>query len=432
MQNTVYWISCGGLTVFLVGVLLLAGRADAAIVYQQPITTFTGGTEVAPGFTGILIGTGIDAPLGLQSAGISAVSSTTRSLGFTLYCRVGSTWASGSCPEFIDQSVDFGYASITSAPATYQIGVVEGQTVPILPTRYYFFSLISGGGTGNVALIGTSTPNQCAIGCADVGSGTLSPINPYLVLVGNDYLSSVSATSSRILQQVLPQNGTTTSSTSVLFQYSWYNNPADGDFDKVQVEITDATIAYQYMPLQSDILLSGYATTTQTYLGLNAGHLHIWRACMYNTETTEKRCGPFYSFNVISASAPQTLIPVPDVNEGNATSSLSQALSDFINVPNLLATRYPFSLFYNVANLLVSLQASSTQDVSDVVLDYGSLDIATATKNILPAQFTVFGTSTISHFVPQPVIDAWRLLMASVLWMSFAALVFFTVKRGFV
>jgi len=299
------------------------------------------------------------------------------------------------------------FARVEELTSTPRDVVVTGFPVAtFLPERFYRFQFDTD--SDNRPLYGTTTPQLCISGCSGV---------PYMIIEATD--TGTTSTETRVKSLVEPQNGTTTYSTSVTFTATWFNNPVDGDFDKFQFEISDVTGGIQYAPVQVDVLVSGNATST-ILKNLQSGHYHLWRACFFNTTLFSKRCSAFQSFNVVTASASSSFPVIPDIDETNATSSAQGGIFNFLNIPQLMQTRYPFSYFYAIGALYEELQATSTESIAAVVLDFENLAISTTSKNALPSSWEVFGTSTVTQYIPEAVQTAWRFLMTATVWMGFA------------
>jgi len=419
----------------ILGVLLLLGLgafsfADAQVVSQQPlsdveITTFT--------TTIFRLGSGINAPIGISEIG-TTMRQTSNSPGFNIriqiFCRTSDNYAGQACAEMGDGGSSAVYTSTvypSTATTTYSLPVVNGTNVQFLPNRFYFiqWQYVSGSG-GTLRVAGTNTIDGHVSGSAP----TPDPSMPQYYLVAPQFEWNI-GTSTRIVQQISPYNGATTDSTNVSFSFTWFNNTSESTiYEKAQIEISDVTSATQYVPLQEDILSSGYGTTTISKT-LIEGHMHIWRACLFDTDLGQKICGPYYSFNVVSPSAPQSLLPVPNIDGSNATSSLSQYLTQFINIPYLLSTKYPFSYFYDIGALLIELQSTTTQAWPEARFDYDTLNISTTSKNALPDSFVLFSSTTVTEYIPENVLSTWRALMAGVLWFGFAFMVFRRTSHAF-
>lgn len=272
-------------------------------------------------------------------------------------------------------------------------------------------------------MYGSTTTDQCVVGC-DVNQGS-----PYMYVWASETQPSQIATTSRVTSQTMPTNGATAPSTAVTFQFSWFNSGYEL-YSVAQVEVSDVTNGYQYTPQQSNAALTGYGTTTQTYT-LAANHLHLWRGCLLNPNTNQKTCSGYYSLNVVGPSASSSIPILPDIDDTNASSTIQSSLWGFLNVPQLLQTKLPFAYFFQVADLLNELQATTTEAVSPVVFDYSSLNISTTTKNALPARWEAFSTTTVTQYIPAPVLSAWRILMSSVIWFGFAMYVYHAIGRLF-
>jgi len=299
---------------------------------------------------------------------------------------------------------------------------MSGYNIELLPARYYYFNFNTTSG-GTPRLYGSTTTDQCVVGC-DVNQGS-----PYMYVWASETQPSQIATTSRVTSQTMPTNGATAPSTAVTFQFSWFNSGYEL-YSVAQVEVSDVTNGYQYTPQQSNAALTGYGTTTQTYT-LATNHLHLWRGCLLNPNTNQKTCSGYYSLNVVGPSASSSIPILPDIDDTNASSTIQSSLWGFLNVPQLLQTKLPFAYFFQVADLLNELQATTTEAVSPVVFDYSSLNISTTTKNALPARWEAFSTTTVTQYIPAPVLSAWRILMSSVIWFGFAMYVYHAIGRLF-
>jgi len=296
------------------------------------------------------------------------------------------------------------------------------SSVQLLPECYYWvgFLRLSGGG---LLLHGITDPTGYPNGVL-AGGGAMKAAYFVVEGVSNDF-----QTTSRILEQVSPSNGATSPGAAVDFEYTWRNTGFEG-YDTSQLEINDITSGFQYTPSMEPLLVTGNGDTTFSRL-LEENHLHTWRACLVNSELGTRTCSGYFSLNVVGASASSSFPVIPSVDGDNATTSAQGGIFAFLNVPQLLQSKYPFSWFFDIAELYQQLQASSTEDVATVSLDYSTLDISTTTKNVLPSTWTVFGTSTITAFIPEPVLDAWRLLMTAVIWMSVVAYLYRSISKLF-
>lgn len=381
------------------------------IVYQQPIAT----TQVNSN-TGSVV---------LELSSLDSGGNPISGVGLWLYGNMNlrvrlhakQAGMSNNCnadntPRY-DASI---IASSTTAGGQLYVADFNGLGANATPSGGWCLSIFALG--GSFKMFGTSTPNQFTFG------GTGSPYLYVWTTEGPEF-----DTTSRITAQTQPTNGATTPTTQATFQFSWYNSGYEL-YSIAQTEVSDITNGYQYTPQQSSAALTGYGTTTQVYT-LQPNHLHLWRACLLNPNTNQKTCSGFYSLNVVGASASSSVPVLPDVTSSNATSTLQSSIWGFLSVPQLLQSKLPFAYFFQVADLLNELQATSTAAVEPVIFDYESLDISTTTKNSLPAQWEAFSTTTVTQYIPEVVLDTWRLLMSSVLWFGFAMYVYYSIGKLF-
>jgi len=407
------------------------------IQYQDPLvttpvvvqTTSVSGTS----FSNLATSTAHD-PYWITQAAvwIQASSTGTAYLGFNCSLQAGGS----RCPGWTDigfSDAFRGLASIvpvqtTSGGALVYVPFNYASTTAFFDPQTQQLQLVfikTNSTSTNFTVFGNTTADRnCSGQCVFSGTST-----PYLYIWGQETQPSQVASSSRVISQITPTNGSTAPSTEVQFVFSWYNTGLEG-YSVAQTEINDISSGFQYTPIQSNAALSGTGQTTQIYT-LTANHLHTWRGCLLNPTTFQKTCSGYYSLNVVGPSASSSFPVLPEINETNATSSAQGGIFAFLNVPQLLQSKYPFSWFFDIADLYQQLQASSTEDVAAVALEYSLLDISSTTKNALPSSWEVFSTSTITQFIPESVLNAWRLLMTAVIWMSVVAYLYHAVSRLF-
>jgi len=393
------------------------------IIYQQPDSS----TVINTSFSTIFgIGTGLSGVV--ESISVYAGNSTAVSGNATLSCYTDATYSTqcpGSEPLGIGRTITLSggtYFSIPTSAGIIELPFLEATTTSALQlsaSRYYRLSF-SNGGSGTLSLYGTTTPNTCLSNCTG---------SPYMYVYAVDTAPNSFDTSSRIISLVTPQNGATSPTASVTFQFSWFNSGLEL-YTVSQVEISDITNGYQYAPVSSNAAVSGYGTTTQI-LSLTPNHLHLWRACLLNPQSNQKTCSPTRSLNVVGASASSSFPTLPTVDDSNATSTIEGSIWGFLNAYTILQQKLPFAYFFQVGDLLYELQSTSTSSFEPVVFDYGSLDISTTSKNALPEKWIAFSTSTVTEYIPSGVLDVWRILMQAVIWFSFIAYIYHSIGKLF-
>jgi len=436
------WLGGASLLVLVAGVFSFA---FGDVFYQQPVVgaVITG---AAPNDFAQWSLTGAS-PIGATGTvnEIRFWARTTNGAGFYSFTLHSYSNSSLTTDEQQHISMPISEYETTSESSGEEVIFTDFTPFQLDASRYYKATISEGTGvTGTLEVFGTSSPDTCsATGC----TGT-----PYFFLLGNDTSNPI-ATSSRIVNQIEPQNGTTTNSTTVLFRTAWFNNATDGDFDKFQTEISDVTAGYQYAPIQSDVLLEGYATTSHTKV-LVAAHYHIWRGCLYNSATFEKRCGGYQSFDVVSASASSS-----SYFPGDATSTLdeigdscteqdnifgralcsafaflftpNQAVLDrWSALPTMAANKFPFSVVTDVRDAFIQDAATSTNGLPTTSIGFHDLNLGSTSPmgNLLP-NFDVFSTTTLMQYMPEAVWDAGQTLMAAAFWMASAGHIYATVRR---
>jgi len=391
-------------------------KADT-IIYQQPLH----GTSMTTNNSVIWkIGTGLSGYASMaQTRSGANMDNASSSLG--VYCFTDSTYAV-HCDG--DSGYEFAQFSVDADTGDNEMNWTFNADYELQPSYYYAVQYtVTNTGGANARIYGTTSPSNCYSGC-NVSSGT-----PYLYLWSIEASPSQVGTTSRILSLIQPSNGATSPTSDVIFQFSWFNSGIEA-YDIAQTEVSDLTQGVQITPQESVAALTGYGTTTHIY-SLEPNHLHIWRACLVNSTTNQKTCSASRSLNVVGASASTSYPILPDVDSSNATSTASGGIFQFLNIPYLLQTRYPFSWFYDINQIVNDMQSTSTSAFEPVLFDYDSLEISTTTKHSLPPTWEAFSTTTIGQYIPPTVLSIWRLLMQSVLWFAFAAYVYHTLGKQF-
>lgn len=252
-------------------------------------------------------------------------------------------------------------------------------------------------------------------------SGNATTSDPIMTIWGFDLDDPVDGggTNPRIIEQISPLNGEQTASTLVNFQFSYYNDDTVG---YAGAEIKDLTAGFEYAPIEEASLASGQNTFSQ-YEQLAEGHLHLWRPYLRTaSSTTPFVFGSWYSFEVVSDSASSSPYIPFDPDGSLATSTV---VGRFFSNQGLLASRPPFSYFYDVAGYISQLDSSDTESSFPVLaLDFSSSSLPMGT-------LTLLSSSTVSSFAGSSSVSLFRTLMAAAIWLAFGSMVFFQVKHLF-
>jgi len=397
------------------------------IVYQQPIATFPV-ASIGPTANGSAFGPiQINTPFLFSSITMWMQASTTDDYIALVDCYLDSSYTT-RCPTWRLANTEpyrgfvmRGTVGTTGGGSAVAFSEALASTSAQFPTGAFMeVRVFPYDSTTARTIYGTSTPNRCESNC---NGGT-----PYLYVYGAETQPPQYATTSRIRTLIQPDNGATAPSAEVTFQFAWFNSGAEA-YSVAQVEISDLTSGFQYVPQQSNAALSGNGTTTQIYT-LEPNHLHLWKACLANPVSGQRVCSPSRSLNVVGPSAPQSPL-FPDVDGDNATSTAQGSLFGFLNIWTLLQSKYPFSWFFDVANLLYAASQMSGETMQPVVIDWADSGASTSTTKWLPPTWEVFSTTTVTRFMPAGFLEILRALMIAVVWFGFFAYLYHRIPRLF-
>jgi len=164
---------------------------------------------------------------------------------------------------------------------------------------------------GNTA-IGCPTSGYCSTGY-DSGGAPTNNLNdggqmhmPYIVL----YDTIDDSQTDRIVSIQSPTNGTTTYSTSVVFNYTYYSTQVVTPWSSAGINLKDLTLGIDVPTGETAIISEGSANYDFIQI-LPAGHLYLWRPYLFASSTNQYLYGEWNSFNVVTQSASSTpFIPV--------------------------------------------------------------------------------------------------------------------------
>jgi len=103
--------------------------------------------------------------------------------------------------------------------------------------------------------------------------------------------------------------------------------------------------------------------------------------------------------------------------------------SPYAALRDTLATKFPFSYFFSMADTWQALTATGGT-LGAVSFDYADSGIGSTTPmgNILP-NVEVFSQATITTYLPDEILDVFKLLMSAVLWLGLFGYIFRDVRQ---
>jgi len=192
--------------------------------------------------------------------------------------------------------------------------------------------------------------------------------------------------------------------------------------DFAGIDVRDLTSGLEYDPIESAIVVSGsgsFSTSKQ----LQPGHFHMWRPYLRNASSTRIIYGNWYSFDVVTRSAPFEEIPT---EYGSATSTIAtRIVAQFLGQQGYLASKFPFAYIYDVAAVFGGQNDAMSET------HFPTLAISVASSSLSLGSMTLFSSSTLSAYAGSANISIFRTIMAASLWITFATMVFFTIKKIF-
>jgi len=236
---------------------------------------------------------------------------------------------------------------------------------------------------------------------------------------GTNVISSLQASTTRIVSQNTPANSSTITTFVANINYDYFATGAGG-YDKAGYELRDVTTGYQYNTLENTINSSGISTFS-TSTAVTAYHMHMWRPYLRNSTTDTRINGVWYNFEVISASASST-----PLLSGEGFSTTTTGFLQFLNVPELLKTRLPFAYFFQFVDVMEDLDqySSSTIPIGSFSWKWASGTPAESTITV-----DLFSTSTIQTYLTPTLTSLLRNLMVAVTYFSTMWFLFHEAKR---
>lgn len=419
-------------TSFLVVMFVLGGfsLADAAIIYSQPdnladISNSTSQWTWQPIIaTSTPSGMGFNGLLESLRVRVSAVGTGGTAVA-TITCYTEQTlttpcpaWASASSTESV---------SVTGSQVDVLFENFESNgniNLDLDANRFYVFNVsMPGAFAFPRGIEGSGVANHCHFSPFTPGDFTCTGI-PYTYLTVRDGDYPEDFTASYIIDINSPTPSETTLTTDVTFDYDYWNTGYEG-FDKAGVILNNLSAGQNVVVPEQAITLTGEANFSQSMV-LQASTTYLFRPYLRNSGTDEKVYGSPVVFYVVNNPGGQSLIPEFD----DATSSANVLFSQFFQIPTMVFSRFPFSWYVEIGEILKGLDATTTTAQASISLDFAG--VSTTTDDILGNQpLVLFSSSTVSQYMPEGSLDLIKLLISSVLWIGFASNVFFTITRTY-
>lgn len=257
--------------------------------------------------------------------------------------------------------------------------------------------------------------------------------------------AEISATSTRIITQISPQNGSLEPDETVTFSFSYYNNSSEEPmYTSVGYEIQNMTNPAQ-SSYSEDIIASGGITFSHDQT-LSSGSFRLWRPFLYASSTSSFIYGDWYSFDVGYRSASSTPYLNPETASstntylqtfctgfGSSTDAIytaqgfkysscyvlgflfvpsNESVNQFTAIPFSLQNKFPFAYFYQVKDLFNN--GSSTANL------FGTMQVNLP----LVGTTTILSAGTINYFIGPTTASVLKQLSTFALWLMFAYTVY--------
>ncbi len=413
------------------------GISNAQVISQQTISGVSTADDNVKWFQ--TIGTGISGTVGSLSFFVD-VGAFSNGLDWNFF--VGQTTnATGTAGDVIWDSEEGNFTSQQVSAGKILLTAYFISEVPVLNSSKYtyigFYDRGDGSPSGaQVSMYGSSGDvisglanglgedlvEAQGLGSCDPGDcGTVEDV--YYVLRGTGDLFASSTT--RVVIQNSPANGSLTSTNDVLFDFDYYFNDIETpNISIAGVQVLDLSTPFEYFPIESDIIASGVGSFTGN-LVLNSGDLHMWRGYLRNATSSDFRYGSWYTFDVVTQSASSTQYIDPET--GLPIYATSTGFFDFLNVPYLLQTKAPFAYIYQVGALLQDLDSISATATPLFVLPLGMA--STTLPGVGDIEF--FSADTVTELMPDSFISFMRAIIIAVIYVGLGLLLFRNVGSIF-
>jgi len=213
--------------------------------------------------------------------------------------------------------------------------------------------------------------------------------------------------------------------------FSFYNNA------NAPTPLANDCVGFVVFDINTKIFTGDFASTTQTVWG-PLSWSQYWTPTLFatNSQSIATSSGAWGSISIASSTyqcssgnifsdglcSAITYLFVPNPN----------AVSSFIAVVNSIDGKFPVSWVYGAQSAFNGLSATSTS-MTSFNISWGTMGVGTSTPlglaNIAPASTTVFGQTTIEHYIPDSTWQFLQTLIAFGIWLAFLADVFFYARN---
>lgn len=210
-------------------------------------------------------------------------------------------------------------------------------------------------------------------------------------------------------------NGVTTASTTVDIDVEVFFNDSEADFlHTIIVEIDNIEAGYTYFPLEFDINCSAFCSySTTTLLNVPGQHYAI---VSFRDSAGHRYKSKGFQFTVLTSQYSEDIPPFSsfDPEDFGSNASSTSGFFAFLNVPNLLKTKIPFSYGYELYEVFTNLDEVEANEAGQIILDFSSSStplIGDALEDI-----ELFSTSTVTTYLNPTLLSLIRGLVVALIW----------------
>jgi len=106
-------------------------------------------------------------------------------------------------------------------------------------------------------------------------------------------------------------------------------------------------------------------------------------------------------------------------------------LNQYANFPNVIAEKFPFSVFYDISDAFGGLAATTSSSTPKLTIPYATIAIGTSSplglSNIV-GNTDVFSTTTITQYIGSSNWAIFMTLISAAIWLALGANIYFTVR----
>lgn len=257
------------------------------------------------------------------------------------------------------------------------------------------------------------------------GSGTCSSViagYTYYVTFGwNNGLIFDAYQSTQILEVISPTYDEVSTTTDVVFSYTYYQPSAENYYASTSIRIVDTSTGLETLGT-SQALIDGIGTYYFVAEDLIYGHPYLWDIRIEGEYAIlPKVMGRPFSVIEAASSTYSNGVIGTEVTIGTSTLPNIGNFLSFLNVPQLLQNKVPFGYFFQAKDAIQRGISSSTADeIPSGTFSVWGIGNATTTVDL-------FSTSTIGYFIDDDMASMLRTLM---LWIMYIEVLYLFYHRG--